>query len=416
MFPLNSVQSQYQHTILNDLQIDEKYVNVINSDSLFKINNSKDTEEEKGIKITNNNLWLFERNCFSSELIITSHVRFFETLAAITRKSSLGFLSLINSVVIIDEFQNYPSKHWESIWSDLLIVSKVFGVKWIFTTGTFPLSKEQLETVYGTSVKYVLSEEENESLFCHPSVKNRCEISLLSNSEYESTRLLGHDILHNMLQVQYQHTQFIICVSYVRHSKEIYHYLESKLRGCGYKVYFLCGRHSNSYKREIMRCINHHNKKENRKDKIVLVTTKTVECGMDFDFDYGYKEFDMFDSVEQLSGRVNRSGYRDENEVKLFYLSRRKYEKEKLYHRDDEVIEKLRNKQFRTLYEEMYSHNKISLAKRKQVIDKLHVNCNINEYSSSMTIIENEDYSTDVYFIREREEEDFVKKNSRNKP
>jgi len=411
VFPLNSVQSQYKQTILEDVGIDDRHVNVINSESLFKLDfdGSGKEDEERPFEVTDSNLWLWERNFFSNELLITSHVRFFDTLVSVSRQSSLGFLGLIDSVVIIDEFQNYPEKYWESIWSEMIKLSEILGVRWIFTTGTFPVSNRQLSDTFGERVKYVLTEEEHRELFLSPFVKDRCDLEMLTENQYKSTDDLYEDLLSNIIQQEEQngYSQFLICMSFVRHVKELYHHLHHTLEERGYTTYFMCGRHSASYKEEMLKVIKEHNKDENRQDKIVLFTTKTVECGMDFDFDYGYKEFDMFDSVEQLSGRVNRSGKRPHGGVSLFYFLRRYQDKEKLYKRDTPTLNKLQQKEFRLLYEEMYDYNKMELKKREEFMNVFHNRLMYEDYRKYMTIIEEQDYITDIYLVTNEQEETF---------
>lgn len=403
VFPLNSVQTQYVETISDGLGVDKKSLNVINSESLFGL---KDGNEEQELTFEPNNLWLFERNCFSSEFIITSHVRFFQTFRSMKRKEALGFLNLFDSVVVIDEFQNYPPKYWFSIWNELLIMSEMMGTKWVFTTGTFPVSEIQLSTVFGDKVKKALSTEENEQIFNSPFVKGRSQIVELKKEKYDDIETLADDILDDIqIQERNGHKQFIVCVSFVNNAKKLYHVLSNSLSD--YCLYFLCGRHSSEYKKELMKKIQKHN--SNRNERVLLVTTKTVECGMDFDFDHGYKEFDMFDSVEQLSGRVNRSNKREGCGVKTFRFNRKLLEHEKLYHYNDDILKNLQNKLFIPLYEDMYKRNKITISNYKDEIIKINKECAFEEYKKQLTMIDSENYCTDIILIKLEQEEQFIK-------
>lgn len=402
VFPLNSVQTQYQETIQNDLKIESKFIDVVNSESLFGLEKEK---EEVGFEINEANLWLFEASCLSSEFIITSHVRFFDTLTALSRKSALGFLNLKDSVVVIDEFQNYPYSYWEKIWHELNMLSDVFGVKWIFTTGTFPVSYEQLQEQYGSKTKYVLSEKENQELFSSTFVKDRCELEKLENYKNETLEETIADIIKDIKKKEEKgYTQFLICASFVKTTKEIHKFIEEEFDD-EYTVYFLTGRHSREYKKEIIKRIAKHN--QHRTDKIMLVTTKTVECGMDFDFDCGYKENDMFDSVEQLGGRVNRSNLRETASLVIFELNRKKFNKEKLYYFTDEVFGKLKGKEFRTLYEEMYEKNRMALAKGSEEMTDLFADFNLLNYKEAMNIIPKDGFLETIYLVRNEDKVEF---------
>ena len=49
----------------------------------------------------------------------------------------------------------------------------------------------------------------------------------------------------------------------------------------------------------------------------IVVSTSLIECGVDLDFPYGYRELAGLDSVLQTAGRINRNGKRDRNTCKL---------------------------------------------------------------------------------------------------
>lgn len=406
VFPLNSVQSQYIGTI-QEVGLKEKHLNIVNSESLFGIENNYESET----KVQDSNLWLFRRNCFSNEVIITSHVRFFDSFTCVRRKSALGFLSLVDAVVIIDEFQNYRKEYWYQIWSELLTISEILGTKFIFTTGTLPISEIQLEDTYGDRIKKVFTPEENRQLFTSPFVKGRCTIRLLKNSYYNDLNVLKEDILEDIqIQEKAGVRQFIICMSFVRDAKGLYRLFSEKK---GYHLYFLCGRHSNEYKQALMKKIKKHNNTPD--DKVILVTTKTVECGMDFDFDYGYKEFDRFDSVEQLSGRINRSNKKKNCGLGVFLWERRKLNDEKLYSHNSKTIKdlmdtvnKLNNKEFICLFNELYEKNKIDILSTKKEMQGLHMQCAYAEYEEKMKVIDSENFVTDIYWVLSEKEEDFI--------
>ncbi|WHZ60079.1 CRISPR-associated helicase Cas3' [Metabacillus hrfriensis] len=402
VFPLNSVQAQYQETVLNEMKADEQWINVINSESLFRAPDLQyDLEELENVN--KSNMWLFERSCFSSEWVITSHVRFFDTLACITRQSSLGFLSLIDSVVIIDEFQTYPPHYWEGIWNELLRLSDFLGITWIFTTGTFPVSKKQLLNAYGNRISYVLTDEENNQLFSHAKIKGRCDIITLSDEPYHTMKELSLDIMERIKEKK-EFNQFLICLSFVKHAKEVFEHLSHYLPE--YHVYFLCGRHSSAYKKELIRKIHEHNQPKHRQERMILVTTKTVECGMDFDFDYGFKEHDMFPSVEQLSGRINRHSLRKNGGLELFSIKRREMDIEKYFSsfRNSQAIDLMNNKAFLTLFHHLYAYNKMNVKTKQKIVDRFHHQLDYDEHEKFLRIIQSNHYTMDIYLVKSDEE------------
>jgi len=404
-FPLNSVQSQYVKTIVEEIGVSEEYVNVVNSESLFGVENELQEGKEEALRVEESNLWLFNRNCFANEIIITSHVRFFDTFTCVKRKGALGFLSLIDAVVVIDEFQNYRKEYWYQIWGELLKISKILGTKFIFTTGTLPVSEKQILSNYGDKVKKVFTSKENKQLFASSLIKDRCKIEMLGEGEYSSIEFLKEEIVKDFrIREKQGWRQFIICMSFVEHTKRLYSLLKEEISG--YYIYYLCGRHSPGYKKALIKKIKEHN--DSMEDKVILVTTKTVECGMDFDFDYGYKEFDRFDAVEQLSGRINRSNKKVGCGAKVFIWKRNKLEDEKLFDFSEDVLDKLNNKEFVQLYEDVYENNKIDIKRVEDHLSMLHLRCSYSEYSDIMKIIDDDSFTTNIYWVLPNEEERFI--------
>jgi CRISPR-associated endonuclease/helicase Cas3 len=76
--------------------------------------------------------------------------------------------------------------------------------------------------------------------------------------------------------------------------------------------------------------INFLKNPENRKKRILLVTTQVVEAGVDIDMDLGFKDRSMIDSEEQLAGRINRNVNKKNCTLYLF-----NYNKERIIYGQD---------------------------------------------------------------------------------
>ena len=80
--------------------------------------------------------------------------------------------------------------------------------------------------------------------------------------------------------------------------------------------------------------INFLKNTENRKKRILLITTQVVEAGVDIDMDLGFKDRSLIDSEEQLAGRINRNVNKQDCTLYLF-----NYNKEMVIYGQDKRYE-----------------------------------------------------------------------------
>ncbi|WP_026801524.1 CRISPR-associated endonuclease Cas3'' [Pontibacillus halophilus] len=404
VFPLNGVQAQYLKT-MEAFDISPDLINVVNAESTYRMKRQADTfEEELGMNAAN--LWLYERELFSTPIVITSHVRFFDVLAATRRNRAYAFLSLLDAIVIVDEFQTYPSRFWSGIWEELLLISELMGTKWVFTTGTFPVQEEQLLNLHEKRVKKVLAKEDNEVMFSHQSVRQRTEIKeLLAEEKPVNIEDLIEPLLIDIEQeMKKGKKRFLTGFNLVSHAQSVHEALKARYEN-EIPVYFLCGRHSSSYKGEIINAII---KAEDADLPIILIATRTVEAGMDFDFDVGYKEFDRFDGVEQFSGRVNRSGKKRTSPIKVFRLKRRLLGDEPLFSHGEKTRELLNEGRFVDLYGYLYERNGIDIQRKEEELRLKEEKLNFRGVSEWLQVIQPDNYVQDIYVVLSFEREAFL--------
>ena len=88
------------------------------------------------------------------------------------------------------------------------------------------------------------------------------------------------------------------------------------------------------------------------KEKIILVSTQSIEAGVDIDCDYGIRDFAIPESIIQTSGRINRHGY---HEKKKLVVSKIDGSADKIY-RDNErwmFFKRYDGDEIRSLFENM---------------------------------------------------------------
>ncbi len=221
---------------------------------------------------------------WDGEIIVTTFVRFYETLFTNRRSEMRRLHRLAGSIVILDEVQNIPVKYWEATERAFKFLSQNWNVKFLFMTATRPALLENAVELTEPRKKYFFSKLSRTSL--------KIEKEPVSYNQIEDW----------LLPKVKETSSFMVVTNTVRSSQEIFKALENKMRG--YELYFLA---SSLIPVHREKRIGEIKKKLRKGEKIGLVATQVVEAGVDLDFDVVIRDLAPLDSVVQAAGRCNRN-------------------------------------------------------------------------------------------------------------
>ena len=122
----------------------------------------------------------------------------------------------------------------------------------------------------------------------------------------------GHVSVEDLITMLLSHEQCLCVVNEKEEAKYLYKELKSKARSR--LLYCLTTDLTPYDKARYIAEIKQHLANG---DPCIVVSTSLIECGVDLDFPYGYRELAGLDSVLQTAGRINRNGKRDCNTCKL---------------------------------------------------------------------------------------------------
>ena len=348
IFPINTLATQTRK-VLNDIFKNELDIHEINSITPLPLTTENDGTIDYS-KI------LLDRQILNYESVITSNVNFFNLLFGCDRTSSMGLISLFDSVIILDEIQNYKNSIWRETIEFLYKFSEIMDFKIIIMSATLP----NLEELVGFKKnRFITLLDNSKKYYNHPLFKNRVFINnkLLKKSKVtfqDLTNLIIEETEHRNSISGRGYSKFLIEFITKKSAVAFYDYIRDKLPN-NYIVYELDG-DDNTLKK--MQVINEC-KKENLDKNIVLITTQIIEAGIDIDFDLGAKDAAFPDTDEQFLGRINRSCKKKNCSVFFFNL-----DKEEYIYRDDYRIgtnirnpiffECLKNKDFETMYKKVF--------------------------------------------------------------
>lgn len=332
IFPFNTLSSQTKD-VLDELSfLDFK---LINSVTPITMGEKLDYSEA-----------LINRQSWNYDSIISSHVAFFDIIFSGRRESSLAFLNMMNSVIILDEIQVYKNTIWTEIIEGLYEFGQIMNSKVIIMSATNPhldklISYEGIKKPYNvTSLidepgKYSKLKEFKNRVKVDASVlgkKVSCDFFL--DIIREETRLMS-EFLKRPSKIL---MEFITKKS----ANDFYEKAKAELKK-DYLVLKLDGDTPVYERQEIIDLIKNYKVKH-----ILLVATQVAEAGLDIDMDLGLKDVTTMDSEEQFTGRINRSG--KNKHAKIIFFDK---DNEKMIYRGDlRINSTIKNEKYLKQYEE----------------------------------------------------------------
>ena len=234
------------------------------------------TQEDRYSKIK------FLMESFSGEINVTTLYQLIFALFGNKNKDNVKFNQLKNSVVIIDEAQAIPYNFRKDFILLCEIISQRLGTIFIFMSATMPVIKSEN-----------FKEISNLDYF---SKQDRYVIKWLD--------IGGEDELLEKICEAASDKNTLVVVNTIKKAQELFTKLRDK-----FSCFCLNGYMYDDHKRatiEAVRCAVNKNKVDPLASKILLISTQSIEAGVDLDFDIGFREVSPISSIIQTAGRVNR--------------------------------------------------------------------------------------------------------------
>lgn len=248
---------------------------------------------------------LMETEAWEGDVILTTFVQLFHSIFTGQNRPLKKFNKIAGSILILDEAQAIPEDYMPLIGATLQVLSKYYGTRIILMTATQPKLLE-----FGDKF---LSQMQIKKESCNPR-------SLLPDYE-EYFKSLARTKLVPLLKEKMDEKQFmdlffqkwapkksaLIVVNTIKRSIDIYNRIKKEIheRNHDVLVYYLSTNIVPLDRRAVIEEVNDLLKE---KKKVILVSTQTIEAGVDLDFDMAFRDFAPLDSLIQTAGRVNREG------------------------------------------------------------------------------------------------------------
>lgn len=280
---------------------------------------AEDFEPEQPKEMSGNyykNLQLIET--WQSDVVVTSFVQFLQTLIGNKNKFLKKFHHFAGSIIILDEVQSIKVEQLPLIGASLYFLTKYLNTRIILMTATKPF-------VFELANKFILNKG-NE--IAQP-------IELLSNyqgifQKFNRTKLIPLN-LNNKLKDEiefvnlfssywYKEKSCLIVCNTVNRSLNVFYQIKSFLveNNYGNHIYYLS---TNILHLDRLKIIKEVREEIKQGLKPVIISTQSIEAGVDLDFDMGFRDLGPLDSIIQVAGRINRNNDLTRKESPLYLIN-----------------------------------------------------------------------------------------------
>ena len=347
-------------------RIDSKAANQEFAELQEKLDN--DPQEEDFNKLE---ALLFQEKTFAYPFIITTFVRFFETLLSNRNATLLKLPNFSKSIFLLDEIQSLPPRLYTFFVAYLTKFCKEFDSYAIISTATQP--------------NFALPENENVKMFFDDYDK---PTPLLDYEKYFESEVFnrykidhqkeGINIEQLAEKVIAENNSVLVILNTIDDSKDLFEILRDPLEE--EEVYLLNTHFVPNDRKEKIRIAKDRLKKE---QKVILISTQLIEAGVDISFPVLYRDFALVSSIIQSAGRCNRNGeLKDKNQlgkVILFNLEKNRKSRAKLIYgkgKDKNILGFTKN----ALLKEKYQEKEL-LSVQKEFFGRVKDELNFGQHS-----------------------------------
>ena len=322
--PFLSITEQVEEEVLKIFSETTHFIQRIDSKSenseFEKLQEKLETDPNQQNRMAIN-LLDFREKTFSYPFIITTFVRFFETLLSNKNSDLLKLPNLSNCIFLLDEIQSLPPRLYSFFIAYLDSFCKKNNCYTIVSTATqpnFSIDNVKLNDTDGNG-KYLTWAKDFFKHYENP-------YSLLSTDYFQNGLFNRYviNILDESVNLQQladkvvkENESALVIVNTIDDSKQLYDLLLE-----------------NDVEKQELILLNTHFTPDDRKfkieyaklrlkfrKKIIVISTMLIEAGVDIDFPILYRDLTSMPSIVQSSGRCNRNGkMENKGKVILFHL------------------------------------------------------------------------------------------------
>lgn len=299
--PFTSIIDQ-TYDIVSDIYKDNKDVLAVKAHHKTTVDDveDKNNDNEDDISEDRYSKIKFLMESFSGDINITTLYQLVFAIFGNKNRDNIKFNQLKDSVVIVDEFQSVPYTFRKDFIELCKIISKTLNTIFIFMSATMPYIENREDFKELSNLDYFSQQDRYEIKWLELGDKDEREANLIAKVKEEA-----------------KDKNTLLVVNTIAKAQELF----LKFRG-DYKTFCLNGYMHDEQKRDV---IDKVKTLMDSGEKVLLVSTQSIEAGVDLNFDVGFREVSPISSIIQTAGRVNRH-FGDKKGTLYIFDSVSKYE------------------------------------------------------------------------------------------
>lgn len=255
----------------------------------------------------------FAEDTFDYPFIITTFVRFFETLVSNKNVTLLKLPNFANTIFLIDEIQSLPPRLYGFFVALLDSFCKKFNSYAIISTATMPefeLPENNIHNLHEFFGNYTKPIELLSLKYFNEKVFNRYSIERLPDP------VTICDIAN---MIKKEESSVLVILNTIQDTKDLFVQLKEKLKGIDSEI-ILLNTHFTLNDRKAK--IKHSKNLLNDGRRFILISTQLIEAGVDIDFPIVYRDFCPIPNIVQSAGRCNRNNKINNGKMIVFDLQK----------------------------------------------------------------------------------------------
>ena len=246
---------------------------------------------------------ILDDNFLNNSINVITTVNFFNSFIKVGGTNRYKLANLANSVVILDEIQTLSDKNIRLFYDFIKEASEALNIYFILMSATLPDMRFFVDAKVHSLI------ENPEKYFRNPVFKRN---KIVIKKEVDSLEKL-RDLLNVELKQRNSDIKVLVTLNTVAASREMFNIL-SDSNFSNFEIILLNSTLSSIRRRKIIEKI------KNEKKAKIIVSTQSIEAGVDIDCDFGIRDMSPLDSIEQIAGRINREADPNKAETSKLYV------------------------------------------------------------------------------------------------